>query len=82
MESPDNMGRYTRGGVVKYKLKDGVSLPIYFNYSGLHPEKWSAINGGDAVELTETEFTRLKDKVVAIKDAPKHKEEVANGSPR
>jgi hypothetical protein len=67
---------------MKYKLKDGVGLPIYFNYSGLHPDTWSRINGGEAVELTETEFTRLKDRVVPVKDAPKTEKEVANGDLR
>ena len=48
---------------MKYKLKKGISLPIYNNYSGLHPVTWSKLNGGLEVELTEAEAKSLKDKV-------------------
>jgi hypothetical protein len=51
---------------MKYKLKKGVSLPIHPNYSNLPQVKWSALNGGLEVELTDDEAKRLKDNVTKV----------------
>ena len=50
---------------MKYKLKPGAKLRIFGCYEGLPLDKWEQLNHGEAVELTDKELVRIKDKVVA-----------------